>query len=142
MVLCVAGNVDVDTVLSVADKVLKKQPEKKIERKFHEEPKEVCENYVEEYLPVATPVFALGYKEDVKTPERSLKDVICSNIILELVAGKTSKLYSDMLSDGLINTAFGFEFFEGYGYACQIYSGESRDPEKVRELISGKDKRA
>ena len=31
MVLCVAGNVDVDTVLSVADKVLKKQPEKKIE---------------------------------------------------------------------------------------------------------------
>ncbi len=138
MVLCVAGNVDVDTVLSVADKVLKKQPEKKIERKFHEEPKEVCESYVEEYLPVATPVFALGYKEDVKTPERSLKDVICSNIILELVVGKTSKLYSDMLSDGLINTAFGFEFFEGYGYACQIYSGESRDPEKVRELISGK----
>lgn len=30
MVLCVAGNVDVDTVLSVADKVLKKQPEKRL----------------------------------------------------------------------------------------------------------------
>lgn len=131
MVLCVAGNVDVDTVLSVADKVLKKQPEKKIERKFHEEPKEVCESYVEEFLPVATPVFALGYKEDVKTPERSLKDVICSNIILELVAGKTSKLYSDMLSDGLINTAFGFEFLRATVMPARYIPARAATPKRL-----------
>lgn len=85
---------------------------------------------MEEYLPVATPVFALGYKEDVKTPERSLKDVICSNIILELVVGKTSKLYSDMLSDGLINTAFGFEFLRATAMPARYIPARAAIPKR------------
>ena len=44
-----------------------------------------------------------------------------------------------MLSDGLINTAFGFEFLIGLRLLPgQIYSGESRDPKRSDELISGK----
>lgn len=135
MVLCVVGNVNCDEVLSVADKILKENPQQKIERKFHREQKDVVKDYVEEILPVASPVFALGFKEDVKTPERTLKEVLCSNITLELIAGKTSALYTEMLEDGLINSAFDFEFFEGFGYAALFFSGESRDPKAVRDKI-------
>lgn len=135
MVLCVVGNIDCEAVLSVADKVLKENSPQKIERKFHLEPKEVVKSYTEKNLSVASPVFALGFKENIETPERTLKEVLCSNIILELTAGKTSGLYSEMLDEGLVNSAFDFEFFEGYGYAALIFSGESRDPEAVRSKI-------
>lgn len=135
MVLCVVGNTDCETVLSVADRILKEQPETKIERKFHREASGVVAQYAETTLPVAVPVFAIGFKEDVKAPERTLKEALCSHILLELIAGKTSALYTEMLEEGLINTAFGFEFFEGYGYAALLFSGESRDPQAVRNKI-------
>lgn len=135
MVLCVVGNIDCETVLSVADEILKECKPQKIERKFHREPKEVVKSYTEKNLAVASPVFAIGFKEDVKTPERTLKEVLCSNIILELIAGKTSNLYSEMLDESMINSAFDFEFFEGYGYAAAIFSGESHNPEAVRDRL-------
>lgn len=135
MVLAVAGNVTPEAVSEVADRVLKKTEPIEIERRFHTEKKEVCERYREEYLPVASPIFALGFKENVQSPERSLKEVICSNILLQLIAGKTTALYETLLNEELINTSFDAELMEGYGYACLVFSGESRDPKRVQEAI-------
>ena len=127
MVLCVAGNVTPDEVLSVADRLLKPQKPIQIERKFHREPREVAESYTEETLSVAFPIFSLGFKEAVETPERSLREILISDIILEAVAGKTSAFYSELLEAGLINTSFESEYFCGYGYAAWIFTGESPD---------------
>lgn len=135
MVLCTAGNTDCETVLSVADRVLEKRPRKEIERKFHREPPGVFEAYAERRLPVSAPVFMAGFKEDVETPERSLKEMVCSDILLELIAGRTSPLYTRLLDEKLINSVFDFEFFTGYGYAASLFSGESRDPEAVRDRL-------
>ena len=135
MVLCVAGNVTPDEVLSVADRLLKPQKPIRIERKFHREPREVAESYTEETLSVAFPIFSLGFKEAVETPERSLREILISDIILEAVAGKTSAFYSELLEAGLINTSFESEYFCGYGYAAWIFTGESPDGREVQKRI-------
>lgn len=138
MVLCVAGNVTPDEVLSVADRLLKPQKPIRIERKFHREPREVAESYTEETLSVAFPIFSLGFKEAVETPERSLREILISDIILEAVAGKTSAFYSELLEAGLINTSFESEYFCGYGYAAWIFTGESPDGREVQKRISAR----
>ena len=136
MALAVAGNVTVEQVLKVADKMLKTEPQKKIERKFEPEPPTVVQDTVVRNLPVSMPIFAIGYKEDVKTPCRTLKETLESEILLDIIAGKTSTLYEELLNDGLINTTFETEYFEGYGYSAHIFTGESNDCEKVRERIN------
>lgn len=138
MVLCVAGNVTLDEVLSVADRLLKPQKPIRIERKFHREPREVAESYTEETLSVAFPIFSLGFKEAVETPERSLREILISDIILEAVAGKTSAFYSELLEAGLINTSFESEYFCGYGYAAWIFTGESPDGREVQKRITAR----
>ena len=138
MVLCVAGNVTPDEVLSVADRLLKPQKPIRIERKFHREPREVAESYTEETLSVAFPIFSLGFKEAVETPERSLREILISDIILEAVAGKTSAFYSELLEAGLINTSFESEYFCGYGYAAWIFTGEPPDGREVQKRITAR----
>ena len=63
MVLAVAGNVSVDDVVEVADRVLEKKSDgAMLERKVFDEPKEVVSHYTEEKLSVSAPQFMLGFK--------------------------------------------------------------------------------
>lgn len=135
MVLCVAGNVTPEAVLEVADRILKPATPVNIERKFHEEPRAVKEEYAEETLAVASPIFSLGFKEAIASPERSLKEVIISNLLLDAICGKTTPFYTELLDSGLINTSFDWEYFYGYGYAATIFTGETNDARAVEEKI-------
>lgn len=135
MSLCVVGNADVETVLSVADKILKKQEPVKIERKFFEEPEEVNKEYIQKTASVASTMFSLGFKENISTPERSSEEIMQSTILLDIICGATSELYNEMLESGLINTAFGYEHFCGYGYSALIFTGESDNPQEVKRKI-------
>ncbi len=136
MALAVVGNVTVDQVLEIADRMLKPKDSKKIERKFQIEPETVVQDTIVRNLAVSMPIFAIGYKEKIDTPNRTLKETLESNILLDIIGGKTSGLYEEMLTDGLINTTFDIEYFEGFGYSAHIFNGESTEPEKVRERIN------
>ncbi|MBR2455266.1 MAG: insulinase family protein [Clostridia bacterium] len=136
MALAVVGNVTVEQVLEIADRMLKPKKSKKIERKFQIEPETVVEDTIVRNLAVSMPIFAIGYKEKITTPCRTLKETLESNILLDIIGGKTSNLYEEMLTDGLINTTFDIEYFEGFGYSAHIFNGESTEPEKVRERIN------
>lgn len=135
MVLAVAGNASVDEVIEVADKVLKPVDGKMAERKVIDEPAEVIDSYVEEYLSVATPQFMFGFKENWDTPERTTKEEITMEILLDMLAGQSSELYKRLFDGKLINNSFGFEYFTGFGYSCVLFAGESSDPKKVSEEI-------
>jgi predicted Zn-dependent peptidase len=135
MVFCAVGNVDVDTVLEVADRILVRKDKVRIERKFFEEPDGVNKAYVESEMAVTAPLFALGFKENIRTPERTTRELILSQCIIELLSGKTSKLYNELLGDGLINSNFSSEYLFGYGYSSLIFSGESEKYDEVAKRI-------
>ena len=141
MVLAVAGNAGVDEVLAVADEMLKPVDGKMAQRKVIEEPKEVLDSYVEEKLSVATPQFMLGFKESWDTPERSAKEEITMEILLDMLCGPSSDLYKKLFDAQLINSNFGFEYFTGFGYACTMFAGESVDPKKVADEIKNEIKK-
>lgn len=138
MVLAVAGNADVDEIVEVADKVLKPVEGKMAQRKVIDEPEEVIDSYIEEKLSVATPQFMFGFKESWDTPERTTKEEISMEILLDMISGQSSELYKRLFDGKLINNSFGFEYFTGFGYSCVLFAGESNDPKKVAEEIVGK----
>ncbi|MBE6825188.1 MAG: insulinase family protein [Ruminococcaceae bacterium] len=135
MVLCVAGNATVDTVLSIADKMLKKCEPHTIDNIFEDEPDYVMKDYVEQHLPVGMPLFNLGFKEKAGDKRVDEKTLAFTEILLFMLASSTSTLYRELMDKGLINSTFSYEFFEGEGFASTIFSGESHDPEKVADII-------
>ncbi|MBR5272038.1 MAG: insulinase family protein [Clostridia bacterium] len=135
MVLCVAGNVTVEQVMSVVDKVITTQAELcDLERQMPEEPSEVVTDLVKIELDVKSPVFSFGYKDECDG-EKSLKEQLEMQVLLEAVAGSSSELYKKLFDMKLINDAFGSEYFCGNGYASVLFQGESANPEAVAKEI-------
>lgn len=135
MALAVVGNVDVNDVIAVCDECLKQSQPIKIERSFDNEPRSIVQPYVEYRLDVSMPVFSFGFKEKCETEKRSLRDIIETNILLEIIAGETSPLYNKLLEDGTINESFSKEYFTGNGFEAVLFEGESNEPEKAAVSI-------
>ncbi|MCC8016769.1 MAG: insulinase family protein [Clostridiales bacterium] len=135
MALAVAGNVDVHKVIEICDELLEKADDINIERKFADEPRDIVKPYDEYYLSVGMPVFSFGYKEACVTPERSVKEIVEMNILLEIIAGEASELYDRLFKQGLINTSFSKEYFIGNGYEAVIFDGESTNAKAVSNEI-------
>lgn len=136
MVLCVSGNFDIDAVLRVADRVIK--PDEKpveIERRHVDEPESICKPLVEQKFAVAAPLFQFGFKGCGGNPRENLKNQILDEILAEIIAGDASPLYRRMYDAGIINSTFGSEIMAGRDYMCAIFSGESREPERVADEI-------
>lgn len=136
MVLAVAGNTTVEEILEVADRVLVPVEGKQAVRNIAPDNGKVSAPYTEEALAVTTKQFMLGFKEIHDTPERTLKEEVCMEILLEILIGKSSELYNRLFNSALVNSPLSFEYFNGFGYACALISGESDEPEKVREEIN------
>ncbi len=135
MALVVVGNVDVHQVIEICDEYLKEADEVTVERTFEEEPRDIVKQYDEYNLAMSVPVFSFGYKEKCETPTRSHRELIETNLLLEIIAGESSPLYKRLFEKGLINANFSKEYFVGYGYEAVIFDGESADPQAVADEI-------
>ena len=135
MALAVVGNVDVNRVIAICDECLEKAKDITVQRAFEEEPREIVKSYDEYKLALSVPVFSFGYKEKCEAPEKTQREIIETNILLDILAGESSLLYSELFDKGLINASFSKEYFTGYGYAAVIFEGESKAPKAVAEAI-------
>lgn len=136
MVLTIAGDFTVESVLKIVDKVVK--PDEKpvsVEHKEVSEPEQINKPYAEQKLSVASPMFMLGFKGVSKGNTENFKAQILDEMLCEMVAGESTAFYSKLYDTGLINSAFSSEVMAGRDYICTMFSGESRDPKKVAEML-------
>jgi predicted Zn-dependent peptidase len=138
MVLCVCGDVPMEDILQVADeKLTKKAPVIKLDRKAVNEPKEVAAHLTEQDLSVSRPIFYIGFKEndgEFAGREGMLRE-ITTNILLEMIAGKGSLFFEEMYKKGLISGSFETEYMAGRGFALSILGGESDNPKAVCDAL-------
>lgn len=135
MALAVAGNVSVESVIKIADKMLKTKVPAEFEQIIPQEDTSVVTKYTEQVFGVDLPKFALGFKENSDNAIQSAKQTVCMNIALDMIAGKVSHLYTKLLSNQLINPTFGTEYFTGRGFSSPLFMGESSEPETVQDEI-------
>ena len=135
MVLSVAGNVKADEILEIADKLLKPCENHSLETVFENEPAEIVKKEIIQNLPVGIPLFNIGFKSSPEKGYANLKAEMEANIVMSILADSSSPLYKRMTEDGLINSSFGTEVFNGDGYFSMIFSGESQKPYEVMNEI-------
>ncbi len=135
MVLCVTGKITPEQVLEIADKKLKINGELDVRSIFPEEPYEVRTRYIEQQLPVAVPLFEIGFKESAPETPVSTKELLCTNIILSAFSDEASSLYRELTDENLINSTFTSEYLTSKGCRSIIFSGESKDPSRAAEII-------
>ena len=135
MLLTVAGNFKIEDVLEVADKVLKKGEDIQIFRKTVEEPKHILKSYTEQNLPVAVPMFCIGFKGVDKGARKNFEDMIKDEMILDLVCGEMTPLYNSLYQSGLINNGINSEVMASKDYILSMIEGESKNPKEVYRQI-------
>jgi len=135
MVLSIAGNINADEVLAICDECLKTCEDKGLETVFPDEPDEIVKSEIYEKQPVGSPIFHIGYKCRNCNGQERLRKSMAGSVATSMLTDPSSEMYQKLLSDGTINSTFGGEIFCGDGYFTAIFSGESNQPEKVRDAI-------
>ena len=134
MVLVVAGRITPDEVMEACDRLLK-PAEEWVPADFSvDEPDTVAQEYVEDKMAVSAPLFYIGFKEPVVS--HTPKTLAGARMLIDLISGKSSPLYTRLLEEGLINDQFEVEYFGGPDYGIWLFGGESSDPKRVKDLIA------
>lgn len=135
MVLSVSGNFDMSEVVSICDELLVKSSPLSILRGEIVEPESVKQKNICLKKPVSVPMFEIGFKNHPIAPENTLRKMMADNIMLEILAGDCSPLYSRLYDNGKITDSFGCSGMSNKGMFCNIFSGESNNPDEVLEEL-------
>ncbi len=136
MIIVIAGNFEPEKIIEEVKKRLIKTEEKgEIRRINSEEPKEIVQSYVEEKLEVSQPLYTIGIKEEVDklNPNEQVKRYIAMEILLDLIFGKSSKLYKKLYEDGKIFGEPSLSYEIGRKYSHILIAGQSNEPNFVYE---------
>lgn len=138
MAIVVIADIDVDeTVKVIESSILNSDPKDPIKHIYPDEPDTVVKQYEEANLSVSMPLFMMGIKDaDVGYGgDKLLKKNLEITILLEMIFGKSGKLYNELYESGLINDSFDYEYTMQKDYAYTAIESESKEPRKVYETI-------
>lgn len=142
MILFVIGCIDPEEVFELVEKNEASKglsPQAEIKRIYPEEPTTIHKVSHEVKLDVNEPLFLTGFKDaDVGSDGKALlKKEITTELLLEIMFGRSSELFERLYEEGLIDDrfSFGYEGHKDYGF-CTI-GGETKDPEKLHGELLG-----
>lgn len=142
MVLSVSGNTDIESIVSICDRVLSKDKECSLERAPLIEPDSVFKSRGEEYRLVSNPLFCIGVKDIVASDNKErARRTIAASILVDALFGPSSDFFSKLYSEGKINSmSCGYDSMINYAFSYII--GECKDPEAVYDEFRGVIERA
>jgi predicted Zn-dependent peptidase len=140
MLLFVVGPVDVENTMKFIKenqekKAIEQQPE--IKRKFEDEPNEVAEKKKVLEMNVQTSKCLVGIKalNQQLNGEEMLKNELATNLLLDLLFGKSSDNYQKLYSEGLIDETFSYDFTSEQGFGFAMLGGDTGEPDHLEETL-------
>ena len=136
MVLAAAGNTSMEQILAACARhgLMEERPAEKVERLLRPEPMTLAAAEKTIAMPIAKSCFGLGFKEE-PLPFGDLRSEMLYELILCCVCGGMSPLYRRLYDEGLTNPGFGGEVLRVDGCCCILFTGESDQPDTVRQLL-------
>ncbi len=136
MLLCVVGDVDPEAVVQTARQLLPSDNPSVSRVDTWQEEMTCKEHTVRCAMEVAMPMFQLGFKcEPPGRGDAAIRCEVVGELAAEALFGESSALYLQLYEQGLIDSSFGGGFDTLDGLAMLTASGDSRDPEAVRDAI-------
>ena len=141
--LCVVGDVDPEEVCAIAEKQLKDLPDPQVTaRRVWDEPVSTKTKYASASMDVALPMFQLGFKcQRLPYGAEGVRQEIIGDLAAEALFGESSGLYLKLYDEGLIDASFGGGYETIEGMSMLLASGDSEQPEAVRDAILEEAKR-
>ena len=137
MVLAVCGDIDVNEVEKICDKMLKEAPKQTIIRDYEceNEPKEVYKKRSTCSLAVSKPILSIGIKDSniPSDPSERAKKFYAIQILNEMLYSRTAELYNTLYDKKLISHLLDSYFEQDEFYSFNVVSTESSNPEAVYE---------
>ena len=137
MLLCVIGDVDPEAIVSMAREMLGDSP-KEVGRKQKFWPEEMTVLAPETAcaMEVAMPMFNLAFKcAPAQEGEAGIRREMVADLAAEALFGESSELFLRLYEEGIIDSSFGGGFETIDGCAMLLCSGDSDQPEAVREAV-------
>ena len=136
MVLAAAGNTTMEQILAACERhgLMELRPEERVQRLWAEEPMTLAATEKRIRMPVSKPCFGLGFKETPLAPD-DLRSELLYDLILCCVCGGMSPLYRRLYDSGLTNPGFGGEVLRVDGCCCILFTGESDEPDTVKQML-------
>ncbi|MBR5479686.1 MAG: insulinase family protein [Clostridia bacterium] len=136
MLLTVVGDVDAKKIIETAEAMLDKKYTTPPKRDYGVEPCDVACAEICQTMECNLPIFALGFKKLAETSgDEGAANRACASMACELLFGEGSAFYSELYGKGIINQEFGAEAIFYPGCIAIVLSGESRNPELVKEAV-------
>ena len=136
MVLVVVGDFEPENLLKEIEKrLLPKQKRGEIQRIYPEEQEEINFKKKEESMDVSKPIFMIGIKVPNDNAKELVKKHLAIDILLNILVGKSSKLFNKLYQEGLLLYEPYGEFEFSKEYAHILISAQSKNPQKVNEYF-------
>ena len=132
MVLAAAGNVTAEQVLAACERAKLPARPVSMRRLQSAEPPTVARERMEFSMPLAKVCLGVGFKE---APVQGAKAEVICDMLTELICGGMTPLYRKLYDEGLVNPGFDGEFLLLEGCCCFLFTGETDQPETVRQLL-------
>ena len=132
MVLAVAGNVTMEQVLAACERAKLPARPGSVRRIEADEPAAIARPEARFSMQVAKPCLGVGFKE---APVRGVKFEVICDMLTEVICGGMTPLYRTLYDQNLVNPGFDGEFLALDGLCCFMFTGETDQPEKVRDML-------
>ena len=146
MVMCFSGDFAPEELINKVKENFKKIENNKngimqAKRIFETEPENIVSKEKEQKMEVSIPIFVIGIK-DFKTEENKcidekeiIKKHIAIEVILNMLIGKSSKLYKELYEEGLLISEPYVEYEFETNYAHVAITGQSKQPKAILERL-------
>ena len=141
MAIVICGDFNPDEIIEeVKKRLIKKEANGQIKRIYPEEPEEIVKDRIEQKLEVSQPLYTIGIKDkpldcDNFAKNEIVKKHIAIEILLNIIMGRSSKLYKELYDEGIIYSGASMDYEFSKTYAHVLITGQSNKPEEVYKRI-------
>lgn len=137
MVFVACGDFEPDELLrEIKSRLINKNGQEKIQRIYPKSEFKINKKYVEKEMPISMPIYMIAYKDKIILDKiETVKRHIAIEVILNMIIGESSKLYSELYENGDLLAApdFDYEFSEQYAHV--LISGPATNPKIIEKKL-------
>ena len=132
MAMVICGDFEPEELLKeIKKRLINKKGNGEIKRIYPQEPENIVKEKIEQKMDVSQPIFVIGIKDILAETKERVKKHIAIEILLNMIIGKSSKLYKELYDEGKIFMTPSLDYEYARGYAHILITGQSPDPEYI-----------
>ena len=138
MAIVISGDFEPEKLLEeVKKRLIEKSPCGEIKRIYPDEPEDIVKPEITQKLEVSNPIYAIGIKDTKNEIDKRkmVKKQLGMEILLNLIFGRSSKLYQELYKDGIIYGEPSLDYEFGKDYAHVLITGMSTTPREMYKIF-------